>query len=200
VEYRNTIRDLLGVDYNTSEEFPADDSGYGFDNVGAALSVSPLLVEKYLNAAEEIVAQALERERGKSKPSPSPSLQGRANSIPSSAALQGRENTGSLRLLKGTENLTNPKQRDAYAREVLSKFVKRAYRRPVDDVTVDRLTELAKSVYAQPGQTIEAGGAFVAAVFVSRGGSGGRRTAVCQVGRICDCLAVVVLSLVDDAR
>ncbi len=32
-EYRNTIRDLFDVDYNTSDEFPADDSGYGFDNI-----------------------------------------------------------------------------------------------------------------------------------------------------------------------
>ena len=59
VEYRNTIRDLMGIDYDTSDEFPADDSGYGFDNIGDALSVSPLLMEKYLNAAEAIVAEAV---------------------------------------------------------------------------------------------------------------------------------------------
>ena len=59
VEYRNTIRDLMGIDYDTSDEFPADDSGYGFDNVGDALSLSPLLIEKYLNAAEAIVAEAV---------------------------------------------------------------------------------------------------------------------------------------------
>ena len=34
VEYRNTIRDLMGVDYDTSVEFPPDDSGHGFDNIG----------------------------------------------------------------------------------------------------------------------------------------------------------------------
>jgi hypothetical protein len=34
VEYRNTIRDLMGIDYNTLEEFPPDDTGYGFDTVG----------------------------------------------------------------------------------------------------------------------------------------------------------------------
>jgi hypothetical protein len=32
VEYRNTVHDLLGVDYNTDHEFPPDDSGFGFDN------------------------------------------------------------------------------------------------------------------------------------------------------------------------
>ena len=47
VEYHNTIRDLLGYDFKTTEEFPADDTGYGFDNIGDVLSVSPLLLEKY---------------------------------------------------------------------------------------------------------------------------------------------------------
>jgi hypothetical protein len=62
VEYRNTIRDLMGVDYNTTENFPADDTGYGFDNIGDVLSVSPLLMEKYLKAAEDITKQAVPSE------------------------------------------------------------------------------------------------------------------------------------------
>ena len=57
-EYRNTIRDLLGVDFQTLNEFPVDDSGDGFDNIGDVLSVSPLLAEKYLQAAERISARA----------------------------------------------------------------------------------------------------------------------------------------------
>ena len=59
VEYRNTIRDLMGIDFRADEEFPADDSGYGFDNIGDVLSMSPLLLEKYLQAAETIVARAV---------------------------------------------------------------------------------------------------------------------------------------------
>ena len=59
VEYRNTIRDLMGIDYKTDDEFPADDTGYGFDNIGDVLSVSPLLLEKYLKAAESIAADAV---------------------------------------------------------------------------------------------------------------------------------------------
>src|SRR5688572_26706251 len=59
VEYRNTIRDLMGVDFKAFEEFPPDDSGYGFDNIGDVLTVSPLLLEKYLQAAETIVANAV---------------------------------------------------------------------------------------------------------------------------------------------
>jgi hypothetical protein len=58
-EYNNTIRDLLGVDFHPADEFPNDDVGYGFDNIGDVLSISPLLMEKYLAAAEKIVAMAI---------------------------------------------------------------------------------------------------------------------------------------------
>ena len=58
-EYHNTIRDLLGVDFNTEVEFPPDDTGYGFDNIGDVLSVSPLLLEKYMLAATTIVDEAV---------------------------------------------------------------------------------------------------------------------------------------------
>lgn len=54
LEYNNTVRDLLGVDSNPSDEFPADDVGYGFDNIGDVLTMPPILMEKYLDAAEDI--------------------------------------------------------------------------------------------------------------------------------------------------
>lgn len=57
VEYRNTVRDLTGVDYDTQKEFPADDTGQGFDTIADVLTISPLLLEKYLDAAQSIVAQ-----------------------------------------------------------------------------------------------------------------------------------------------
>lgn len=59
VEYRNTIRELMGVDFDTSREFPADDTGHGFDNIGDVLTISPLLLEKYLDAAQTIVTRAV---------------------------------------------------------------------------------------------------------------------------------------------
>ncbi|RYD33195.1 MAG: DUF1592 domain-containing protein [Verrucomicrobiaceae bacterium] len=59
IEYRNTIRDLMGIDFRTDEEFPADDTGYGFDNIGDVLTTSPLLLEKYMQAAETITAKAV---------------------------------------------------------------------------------------------------------------------------------------------
>ncbi len=56
-EYSFTIRDLLGVDFDAAENFPADDTGYGFDTIGDVLTISPLLMEKYLEAARAIVDQ-----------------------------------------------------------------------------------------------------------------------------------------------
>ena len=58
-EYNNTIRDLIGVDFKPAEDFPSDDSGYGFDNIGDVLSLSPVLMEKYLAAATRIMDQAI---------------------------------------------------------------------------------------------------------------------------------------------
>ncbi len=59
VEYRNTIRDLMGFDFNAEAEFPSDDTGHGFDNIGDVLTISPLHLEKYLAAAETIVDKAV---------------------------------------------------------------------------------------------------------------------------------------------
>jgi hypothetical protein len=58
-EYNNTVRDLLGVDFKPGDDFPADVPGHGFDNVASVLSVSPLLMEKYLAAAEKVARTAL---------------------------------------------------------------------------------------------------------------------------------------------
>lgn len=58
-EYNNTIRDLVGVPFQPADDFPADDSGYGFDNIGDVLSVPPVLMEKYLAAAEKIMEAAI---------------------------------------------------------------------------------------------------------------------------------------------
>jgi hypothetical protein len=59
VEYNNTVRDLLAIKFKPAADFPADDSGYGFDNIGDALSVSPILLEKYLAAAKKIATKAI---------------------------------------------------------------------------------------------------------------------------------------------
>jgi hypothetical protein len=290
-EYRNTVRELLGVDYNTTEEFPPDDSGYGFDNIGDVLTLSPLLLEKYITAAKAIIAQAVPtsprvvkeipvsgnrfRKQGegeKEKEAASPSPPGRrfgggrfSGGLPLSyyepAKVSNRvriEQAGHYQLvldLSATERyvdgvfdynkcrlvfkadgeellrreysrqagqgyryefdrdwkpgehemtfelepLTKEKQvrslsirinavtvrgpfdekfwvrppgyerifprdvpddrdsRRAYARELLGRFATRAFRRPVDDATIDRLVAAAEHEYTQPGRTFEAG-------------------------------------------
>ncbi|MCI0332304.1 MAG: DUF1592 domain-containing protein [Planctomycetes bacterium] len=136
-EYRNTIRDLMGVDFNTSDEFPADDSGYGFDNIGDVLTVSPLLMEKYLEAAERIVDDAVPQK----PPHPKDSFR----------------NKKYRRVFPKGPAPDNAAEREAYAREILAAFARRTYRRPVDEQMVERLVEIAKATYAAPGESFEAG-------------------------------------------
>lgn len=59
-EYQNTIRDLLGVSYTPAANFPGDDVGYGFDHIGDVLTLPPILMEKYLLAAERISRIAIQ--------------------------------------------------------------------------------------------------------------------------------------------
>jgi mono/diheme cytochrome c family protein len=58
-EYNNTIRDLTGIKFQPADDFPADDVGYGFDNIGDVLSLPPILLEKYLSAADKILTAAI---------------------------------------------------------------------------------------------------------------------------------------------
>src|ERR1022692_704010 len=53
-EYSNAIRDVLALDIQAGSSLPVDDSGYGFDNIGDVLSVSPALLEKYLSLARMV--------------------------------------------------------------------------------------------------------------------------------------------------
>ena len=121
VEYRNTIRDLVGVEFDTAGEFPADDTGYGFDNIGDVLTMSPLLLEKYVAAAESVVKQR-----------------------------------GYEQLFPGEVPATDLERRQ-YAGELLSRFAARAFRRPAEPETIERLVALAMSVAEQPGRSFEAG-------------------------------------------
>ncbi|HVW08189.1 MAG TPA: DUF1592 domain-containing protein, partial [Bryobacteraceae bacterium] len=59
LEYGNTIRDLLGLEIDANSLLPGDDSGYGFDNIADVLSVSPVLLEKYMSAARKIASSAV---------------------------------------------------------------------------------------------------------------------------------------------
>jgi hypothetical protein len=269
IEYRNTIRDLLGYDYKTNEEFPADDTGYGFDNIGDVLTTSPLLLEKYLKAAEMIVTAAVPTEpwsidehtipganfhdadlklSGKQLSYYEPAklthafqakhagsyrvvvdfnVQGKFDFDPGRCRVTFKvddqpgfqEELGwyegkkiskqfELQLTEGAHQLSlelepltpaekkvnsldlqlltvsvqGPQEeqfrvrtknydtyfskeevpdgqndRRAYAREILGRFAKQAYRRPVDDKTIDRLTGLAEVNYSLPDKRFEEG-------------------------------------------
>ena len=58
-EYANAVRDLLGLEVDARALLPADDSGYGFDNIGDVLTVSPGLMARYLSAAAKISRRAV---------------------------------------------------------------------------------------------------------------------------------------------
>ncbi|MGH9801346.1 MAG: DUF1592 domain-containing protein, partial [Blastocatellia bacterium] len=53
-EYSNAVRDLLAVDVQPGQWLPVDDSGYGFDNIGEVLTLSPALLERYMSAARRV--------------------------------------------------------------------------------------------------------------------------------------------------
>ncbi len=58
-EYKNSVRDLLAVDFDVSDVLPTDGAEYGFDNIATALKTSPLLLEAYVNAAQQVGAMAV---------------------------------------------------------------------------------------------------------------------------------------------
>ncbi len=271
VEYRNTVRDLLGVEFDTEKEFPPDDAGRGFDNLGDVLTLPPILLEKYLAAARTVVGRAVPsvplepaervipgrdfRKAPATNASPNLSYYEKASATNVlSVAKPGRyrivmdatanerfvdnqfdynkcrlafrvdghewfggeysreggraihgeydvdwtpgehafvfETDPALPAKKQVRSLSfkiesvtvrgpldpkewvRPKNHDkyfakeipadasgrrAYARGILAPFLAKAYRRPVDPATTERLVGLAESTYAQPGVTFEAG-------------------------------------------
>ena len=58
-EYANAVRDLLALDVDVASLLPPDDSAYGFDNIADVLGLSPVLLERYLTAAERLSALAV---------------------------------------------------------------------------------------------------------------------------------------------
>ena len=58
-EYNNTVRHLTGLDLKLANDFPSDDVGNGFDNIGDVLSLPPILMEKYLTSAKQIADEVI---------------------------------------------------------------------------------------------------------------------------------------------
>ena len=139
-EYRNTIRDLLAVDFS-AEDFPSDETAYGFDTIADVLTIQPLLMERYLAAADEIVAKLLAG--GKKSPPTGESFRRFFTKLP------------------------EPGSEAKVARELLQSFVPRAYRRPVPESEIERLVKLVEGALADKAPFTEAMGVAVQAVLCS---------------------------------
>ncbi len=125
-EYNNTIRDLVGLDYRPAEDFPFDDVGYGFDNIGDVLSLPPILMEKYLAAAGTISERAIVRPSDRRPTDPLPDSHRR---------ILFREPS-------------SPGEYPDVARAILERFAMRAYRRPVAPGEIARLLRLVNLALA----------------------------------------------------
>ncbi len=139
-EYNNTISDLFGMDFHVADDFPGDDLGHGFDNNADVLSLSPLLLEKYLAAAEKTVAAAFDsdtvRERILHPPPDDPLL------LPYRAVTYPVREPVQKRLILSTADVptADPAEQERQrAYDILRAFADRAYRRPA---THDELTRL----------------------------------------------------------
>jgi hypothetical protein len=140
-EYRNTVRDLLGVDYEAESAFAADEVGYGFDNIGDVLSLDPLLLEKYLHAAEDIAARVIARDQEPPAPKVEPLL---------------------LACLPHGE--LSP---EACARRTLEPLARRAYRRPLREGELERLAGVVTATLSSGGAFADGMESALAALLVS---------------------------------
>ena len=59
VEYENTLYELTGIRIDSGDLLPSDDTGYGFDNIADALSISPLVLEKYIEIAGDVISGSI---------------------------------------------------------------------------------------------------------------------------------------------
>src|SRR5262249_10312763 len=115
-EYNNTLRDLFGVDLRAGDLLPSEGGGgEGFDNTGATLFTTPVLLEKYLEAAELVLGTLLP---GAESPAAK------------------KVEVARRRLLVAVPGPKRP-PREA-ARKVLEDFLPRAFRRPATGKEVER--------------------------------------------------------------
>lgn len=124
-EYNNTIRDLTGLDLHLADDFPSDDVGNGFDNIGEVLSIPPILLEKYIQAAEEIAAAIWQ----------DPAI--RKQVFPYSPNSESLED----RVFAATENVRL--------------FAMKAFRRPIREKEAQRFLQLMRDVWERDGTEAE---------------------------------------------
>lgn len=140
-EYDNTIGDLFGVEFRPSElvGFPSDDVGNGFNNQGEILSLSPLLLEKYLDAAEAISQRIIAADIEHFKQQKQAKADQKKPTEPTTPRL----------LTVWPNDERSPRQA---AQELFAKLLPRLYRRPVEAWEAERLATLADTALAR-GET-----------------------------------------------
>lgn len=114
-EYNNTVRDLTGLDLKLANDFPSDDVGNGFDNIGDVLSLPPILMEKYLKAAKQIADEVMRSPDAAKKVFP-----------------------------RQASDPNNVDEVVEAARANASSFAQRAFRRPLEVGETDRLFNLMR--------------------------------------------------------
>jgi mono/diheme cytochrome c family protein len=144
-EYANTVRDLLYLPatFDVTGDFPADERGDGFDNNAGTLTISPLLIERYLAAAEKATVAALGLDPRTApprviEPGASPTFNTR-NKLNEPSA-QFREDFA---------------DRQAKIRLNLEVLAPRAYRRPVSKQEIDELMKFAALSFAHAGESFD---------------------------------------------
>jgi hypothetical protein len=141
-EYNNTLRDLLGIAFQPADDFPADDLGGGFDTLGDVLAVPPLLLEKYLDAAERAVEEAA-RVPGRWTRILNPPT----DTVP--FVLRGQPPLRELpkrELRIPGDSLPDPEQRALdHAARAVQAFADRAYRRPLSHEELARFVRFVEA-------------------------------------------------------
>jgi hypothetical protein len=127
-EYNNTLRDLFGVDLHAGDLLPSEGGGgEGFDNTGSTLFTTPVLLEKYLEAAELVLGTLLPEASGKKKAAVSSGDAKRLEAIRKKLLVANPSTTLSAY--------------DA-ARQVLAAFVPKAFRRPAEAKEIERYLDI----------------------------------------------------------
>ena len=124
-EYNNTVRDLTGLDLRLADDFPSDDVGNGFDNIADVLSLPPILLEKYLQAAENISDAIWEDEETRRRVFP----------------VESKNETPEAKIAAATENI--------------KLFTRKAFRRPVRQEELARLFQIMRSAWEQDASELE---------------------------------------------
>lgn len=138
VEYDNTIRDLIGLDLDIAQDFPSDDVGNGFDNMGDVLTISPILLEKYVAAAELIADQAFADDAARKR-----------------IVVHEPKSDGDI------------EEKIELARRNIREFASRAFRRPVEESEEERLFALMRFAWEQGSDDAEIFKTAVTAILAS---------------------------------